>query len=127
MEELLYRFTERELDILEVLWSRPDSSVGEVLEHLADPIAYTTVQTMMGVLERKRFVNHRRDGRTFRYSAIVPRAVATRSAVDRLLDRFFGGSREHLLSYMSESGDLSDETLRSLRREIAHGKKRSDR
>ena len=123
----MLRFTERELDILEVLWSKPDASVGEVRKRLSDQPAYTTVQTMLGVLERKGFVKHRRDGRTFRYAAIVPRATATRSAIDRLLARFFGGSREHLLSYMSESGEISDEMLRSLRREIARSKKGSDR
>lgn len=123
----MHRFTERELDILEVLWAKPDASVAEVRRRLISPPAYTTVQTMMGVLERKGFVTHRRDGRSFRYSAIVPRAVATRSALDRLLGRFFGGSREHLLSYMSDTGEISDDTLRSLRKDIARAKKRSTR
>ena len=55
--------TRRELDIMSVLWRLGDATVGEIRDQLSDDLAYPTVQTMLRVLEGKRFVRHKLDGR----------------------------------------------------------------
>jgi len=109
------RFTDRELDIMEVLWSRGPSTVAEVQEALADDLAYNTVLTMLGVLEDKGHVTRDREGRAHRYAPTVERDAAGRSELDRVTDRLFGGSPEAVLLQLVDGGKLDDEDLRRMR------------
>lgn len=108
------RFTDRELDIMEVLWSRGPSTAREVMEALDDDLAYNTVLTMLGVLEDKGHVTREREGRAHRYSPTVDREDASRSELDRVTDRLFGGSPEAVLLQLVDRGKLDDEELRRL-------------
>jgi predicted transcriptional regulator len=109
-------FTERELDIMEVLWSRGPSTVTEVRDALEDDLAYTTVQSMLRVLEQKGFAGHVEEGRTFRFHALVERDEAGGNALSRLLERLFGGNSERLLNTLVSERDMSPEELRRLRK-----------
>jgi predicted transcriptional regulator len=109
------RFTDRELDIMEVLWSRGPSTAREVLETLDDDLAYNTVLTMLGVLEEKGHVTREREGRAHRYSPTVAREEASRSELNRVTERLFGGSPEAVLLQLVDRGGLNDEELRRLR------------
>ena len=108
-------FTERELDVMTVLWSRGPSTVAEVREALADELAYTTVLTVLRTLEEKGHVDHTGEGRAHRYRPRVAREVAGRSALRRMLGTVFGGSPEALLTQLVADRDLSPEALRRLR------------
>ena len=109
------RFTPRELDIMSVLWERGPSTVSEVQECLTDELAYTTVLTLLRVLEEKGHVSHTNEGRAHRYVPLVERQAAGRSALRRVTDRLFGGSPELLLTRLVEDGDLTEEELRRMR------------
>jgi predicted transcriptional regulator len=109
------RFTDRELDIMQVLWSRGPSTVAEVQEALADELAYNTVLTMLGVLGDKGHVTRDREGRAHRYTPTVERDAAGRSELDRVTDRLFGGSPEAVLLQLVDRGKLDDEDLRRMR------------
>jgi BlaI family penicillinase repressor len=109
------RFTPRELDIMSVLWERGPSTVSEVQECLSDELAYTTVLTLLRVLEEKGHVSHTTEGRAHRYAPLVERHAAGRSALRRVTDRLFGGSPELLLTRLVEDGDLTEEELRRMR------------
>lgn len=91
--------TDAELRVMRVLWEQKRATVGNVVEHLAGPhtLAYNTVLTTLGILERKGYVTHEKDGRAFVYSAVVDRRQARRGALSHLLSRFFNGSREELV------------------------------
>lgn len=111
------RFTDRELDVMAVLWDRGDASVAEVQERLPDALAYTTVLTVLRTLEEKGHVGHRSgEGRAYRYFALVEREAAGSTALDGLLDRVFGGSPELLLTRLVEDRRLTDEELEGMRR-----------
>lgn len=109
------RFTERELDIMQVLWDRGPCTVAEVQGRLADELAYNTVLTMLGVLEDKGYVTRSREGRAHRYAPAVPREQAGRSALRRVTDRLFKGSPEAVLVHLVEQGSLDSEELRRMR------------
>jgi BlaI family penicillinase repressor len=75
-------FTDRELDLMAVLWERGPSTVADVRAGLADDLAYTTVLTILRTLEEKGYVGHVAEGRAYRYHALVERGEARISAVD---------------------------------------------
>ena len=112
-------FTDRELDVMSVLWDVGPATVAEVRERMADDLAYTTVLTMLRTLEQKGYVSHTEDGRAHRYKPLVKREVAGRTALRRLVDKVFDGSPELLLTQLVSDKNLSDEELRRLRKLLA--------
>ena len=109
-------FTDRELDVMAVLWDRGSATVAEVRERLPDDLAYTTVLSVLRTLEEKGHVGHRGEGKAHRYFPLVERRVAGRSALARLIDTVFNGSPELLLTQLVSDRDLSDEQIKKLRR-----------
>lgn len=110
------RFTDRELDVMSVLWERGDATVAEVQHRLADELAYTTVLTVLRTLEEKGHVGHKEEGRAYRYHPLVAREAAGARALGRLVDRVFGGSAELLLTQLVSERDLSEAELERMRR-----------
>lgn len=108
-------FTEREFDIMAVLWERGPSTVAEVREHLEDELAYNTVLTMLRILEEKGYARHEEEGRAHRYFPLVEREAAGESAVARVVRRLFRGSPTLLMTQLVRSEGLSTEELRELR------------
>src|SRR5712691_127088 len=109
-------FTDRELDVMSVLWDLGDATVAEVREQLADKLAYTTVLTVLRTLEQKGYVEHTGEGRAHRYHPLVQREAAGRNALRRLVDKVFQGSPELLLTHLVSDKNLSDDELRRLRK-----------
>ena len=109
-------FTDRELDIMAVLWERGSGTVTEVRERLSDDLAYTTVLTMLRILEKKRYVRHEEEGRAHRYFPLIERQAAGKSELRRLVDKVLGGSPELLITQMVSERGLSDAELKRLRK-----------
>ena len=112
-------FTDRELDVMSVLWDAESATVAEVRERLADDLAYTTVLTVLRTLEQKGHVAHTGEGRAHRYRPLVKRAAAGRSALRRIVDKVFDGSPELLMTQLVSDRNLTDEELRRLRKLLA--------
>jgi len=114
-------FTERELDIMAVLWDRGPSTAAEVRDVLADQgleLAYNTVLTQLRILEDKERVSHKEEGRAHRFRPLVKKKEARASALTRTLDRLFGGSAEALVAQLVQQRGLSKEELKGLRRVV---------
>lgn len=109
------RFTDRELDVMDVLWSRGSATVAEVLEEIEDDLAYTTILTVLQTLEEKGHVRHEQEGRAYRYFPEVDREEAGSSAVAYLLRKIFRGSPRLLVSHLVSERDLSEQEMRELR------------
>jgi predicted transcriptional regulator len=110
------RLSDRELDVMAVLWARGSGTVAEVREALPDPLAYTTVLTVLRTLEEKGFVGHEEEGKAYRYLPLVARERAGRSALTRMVDKLFDGSPELLLTQLVSDRKLSPQDIRRLRR-----------
>lgn len=108
-------FTERELDVMGVLWERGGSTVAEVQASLEDELAYTTVLTILRTLEEKGHVGHEEEGRAYRYHALVARAEAGASAVRRVVRKLFRGSPELLLTQLVSQRGLTKSQLEAMR------------
>jgi predicted transcriptional regulator len=112
-------FTDRELDVMGVLWDLGSATVAEVRERLADKLAYTTVLTVLRTLEQKGHVGHVGEGRAHRYHPLVEREAAGRNALRRIVAKVFQGSPELLMTQLVSDKNLTDEELRRLRRLLA--------
>ena len=110
-----HNFTERELDIMAVLWEQGPSTVAEVRERLADELAYNTVLTMLRILEEKGHVAHTETGRTHRFHPLVDRETAGKRAIRRVVETVFGGSEDLLLTHLVHDQKLSRRKLERLR------------
>lgn len=93
--------TDRELDILKILWDKGEASVREVQDELAravGPVAYSTVQTLLNIMEEKKdLVKHRVEGRTFIYSAKKTPERTIRDLTKRFVDRVFDGALDRVM------------------------------
>lgn len=107
--------TDRESDIMQVLWDQGPCRVSDVRRHLTDPLAYNTVLTMLGILEEKGFVRRESAGRGHRYFAVVPEKAARQSAVRHLVRKLFRGSSELLFTHLVSDQRLTGAQARRLR------------
>ncbi len=108
-------FTQRELDIMAVLWERGASTVAEVRAALPVEVSHNTVATLLGILESKGHVGHTEERRAFRYHAVTAREEAGRSAFQRLVDTVFGGSAEAMLLHFVRDRRLTRAELERIR------------
>ncbi len=107
--------TNRELDVMAVLWQTGSATVAEVLDQLGEPLAYTTVLTVLQALEGKGFVHHQAEGRAYRYFPLIQSGQAGDRTLDRLLEKVYRGSRELLVSRLLSSESVSEAELRRIR------------
>jgi BlaI family transcriptional regulator, penicillinase repressor len=111
-----FLFTDRELDVMSILWRGGSGTVAEVREALAEDLAYTSVLWVLQTLEEKGYVRHEAEGRAYRYYPLVAPEDAGGSALGRILDKMFHGSAEQLLVQLVRSERFSREELERLRR-----------
>lgn len=117
-------FTDRELDVMAVLWQLGDATVPEVRERLTDDLAYTTVQTVLRTLEAKGYVEHTEEGRFHRYRPLIAQETAGQSMLGRMVSKLFAGSPELLLTQLVAQRGVTEEQVRRMRRLLdAHLKK----
>ena len=111
--------TPLELEIMQALWEMGPCTVSEVQPKLKEQLAYTTVQTMLNVLLRKKKVKREQEGRAFRYRPVVSRERAMGSALNDMVKRMFGGSSEALLMAMVDTQQISAEELARVAERLA--------
>ena len=118
--------TERELQILKVLWDRGEASVREVYEALpADvPIVQNTVQAFLRTMEQKNLVVHRTVGRTFVYRPVQPRERTTKTMLSSLLATAFDGAIDQLVASALAVKRPSAEELDKLRALLAEAERK---
>src|SRR5580698_8015592 len=106
--------TKLELRIMQVIWRCGGSTVSAVQAELEPPLAYTTVQTMLNILERKGKLKRELQGRAYIYSAAITEAKALGQGVRDLIDRMFGGSSEELVMSLLKTGEIDAKRLAEL-------------
>ena len=117
--------TQRELDIMSVLWELGEATATEVRERIDPALAYTSVSTMIRTLEMKGYVSHRRgEGKTHVYYPVIDAQTAGETALGRVLDKIYGGSPLKLLAHLVEQRKLSDSELARMRDLLAGSKKK---
>ena len=118
--------TDREADVMQVLWDRGPSVVNEVKDQLHDELAYTTVLTILRTLEQKGYVKHEEEGRVHRYFAAVKEQAARKSALQHLTGKLFKGSAELLFTHLVSDQKLSQDQIKRMRELLAEAAPRND-
>jgi predicted transcriptional regulator len=102
--------TRAELEIMQILWDRGSGFVNDILEALPEPKpAYNTVSTVVRILEKKGFVDHKAYGKSHEYYPIVDRDSYTQGFMSSVLNNFFGGSASRMVSFLSSNRSISME------------------
>ncbi len=105
--------TERELDILSILWQHGSGTVTEVHKALGEPLGYTSVLKMLQILEGKEMVRHEQEGRAYRYFPLMQPADVGGRALGKIVDKIFHGSAELALARLVSGRNLDpDEVTR---------------
>lgn len=112
-------FTDREADVMQILWEHGPSVVTEVQARLNDKLAYTTVLTVLRTLETKGYAGHTDEGRGHRYHAIIVQQVARMSALRHLTSKLFRGSAELMLTHLVADSQLDAAQLQRMRALLA--------
>ena len=118
--------TQRELDIMSVLWERGEATATEVRDSVDPDLAYTSISSMIRMLELKGYVSHRRgEGKTHVYFPIIDAEKAGASALGRVLNKIYGGSPIKLLAHLMDQKKLSEKEIARMRELLKKRSKKS--
>lgn len=109
--------TELELEILKVLWRIGPATVRQVRDELATvrDLAYTSVMTVLTIMAGKGYVERSKNGRSYVYQATYQEQRASRSMLQDIVDRVFGGSTTAVMQHLLETSDIDDDELKQIR------------
>jgi len=110
--------TDSEWLVASIVWDQDDLTAQEIADRLGDSVKWKlkTVNTFLARLTSKGVIAADRDGRAFRYRALIPREQCVRAESDSFLKRVFGGAVAPLLTHFCETADLTDDDVATLRR-----------
>jgi predicted transcriptional regulator len=120
--------SDRELEALKILWQRGPASVGDIcdaLEQQGSELAYTTVLSLLQVMEQKGLVGHRQSGKAYLYFAKVERESTFRALAGGFLHKVFDGALDEYVMHALSSRSTTPEELDQLARTIAGARARS--
>lgn len=118
MRQRTTTLTEQELEIMKIVWTREQATVRDVYETLLEhrKVAYTTVMTMMKILEQKGHLKKRSDDKAHVYKPTKPKSAVIRNMVRDFVERVFNGSAEPLVMHLVEERHLSDAEISEIER-----------
>ena len=106
--EKITRLTKAEEQVMQILWDLNEAVVKEIVDRFEDPKpAYTTVATVLRVLEKKEFVNFRKIGNTYLYNPKIPKVDYTKHQLSNLLKNYFNGSFPKMATFFARENDIS--------------------
>ena len=124
-----HALSRRERQIMDILYRRRRATAGEVMADLSGEPNYSTVRTQLRVLERKGYVRHEEAGLRYVYLPAVARHAARKTALRHLVETFFDGLAEHVVSALlgGEGSRLTDEELERIAALVAQARKEASR
>ena len=109
------RLTRAEEQVMQILWDLDEANVKKLVDGFSDPKpAYTTVATVLKVLEKKNFVNHVRKGNILFYKAEITKTEYTKFQLSNLLVNYFNGSFPKMATFFARENDISIDELEEL-------------
>ena len=112
-------FTDKELEIMRVIWEMGEATAREIQERLGGESHYNSVLTIIRVLERKGHLTHRPQGKAHIYRARQQPEKSRSRVLAHLINQVFGGSAASLVLHLVETGDLTENDMREIRKQMA--------
>jgi len=115
-----------EREVMEIIWDQGEAGVLEVTQILNKqrPVARNTVRTLMERMKEKQWLKHRVEGRSYRYSATVPREESLGQRVMEMVDKACGGNPEKLMMALLQYRGLSEEETSRIRKMLDEAKQK---
>jgi predicted transcriptional regulator len=121
----LQTLTKAEEEVMHIIWQLDKCLVRDIIEHLGDPdIPHSTVSSVVRILEKKGFVNHKAYGKTYEYFPIVTKEAYAQHGVQSLMEKYFGGSPKKLVSFLVQSEDLNLKELNDMLKKLDNASKK---
>lgn len=121
----LQSLTKAEEEVMQIIWQLDRCLVRDVIEHLGDPdIPHSTVSSVVRILEKKGFVNHKAYGKTHEYFPMITKEEYAQHGVQSLMEKYFGGSPKKLVSFLVEKEDMKLKELNELLKSLDNNKKK---
>lgn len=120
MKETLSKLSRRERQIMELIYRNGQSTVADIQREIPDKLTYSSVRTLMTILENKGFLKHKKQGRAYVYSPTVNHKQASSAALKQVVNTFFDGSVENVVAALIslKSSDLTEDEFERLSRLI---------
>jgi BlaI family transcriptional regulator, penicillinase repressor len=107
--------TKAEEEVMQIIWNLGRCLVRDIIEQLGDPdMPHSTVSSVVRILEKKGFVDHKAYGKTHEYFPIVTKEEYADHGVKSMVEKYFGGSPRQLVSYLVQSKDIDLAELKDL-------------
>jgi predicted transcriptional regulator len=115
--------TKAEEELMQVLWDLSKGFVKDIIARLPEPQPkYTTVSTIIRILEEKGFVGHNAYGNSHEYYPLISKEAYSEHATKSVMQKYFGGSLKRLVSFFVDKNDVSDKELEELKKIIEKNK-----
>ena len=120
------QLSKRERQIMDVVYSLRGATATQVLERIKNPPSRSSVRTFLTILEKRGHLRHKKVGKAYVYEPTRPRRAVGKSALQRVIDVFFGGSLEKAVTahLLDPKTDMSKEDLKRLSKIVSEAKKR---
>ncbi|MBN9483525.1 MAG: hypothetical protein BGO70_13665 [Bacteroidetes bacterium 43-93] len=117
--------TKAEEEVMQIIWELERCLVRDVIEKLGDPdMPHSTISSVVRILERKGFVDHKAYGKTYEYFPIVTKEEYANQGVKSLVEKYFGGSPKKLVSFLVKNEDMDLKELNDLMKKLDNNSKK---
>jgi len=119
MDQKMKELTRAEEEIMQVLWVMKSAFVKDIIEELPEPKpAYSTVSTIVRILQQKGFVGHKAQGQSHKYHPLITKAAYTKAFMKGFVKKYFEGSYQQMVSFFTVENDLSVNELQQLLKDL---------
>lgn len=113
------QLTKAEEEIMQILWDLKEANVAAIIEQMPEPKpAYNTVSTVVRILETKKFVDHRKQGKGYIYFPLVARETYSNQSINKLVQNYFNGSFQSMVSFFMKNNEMDIQELESILKDI---------
>lgn len=111
----LHTLTKAEEEVMQIIWQLEKCLVRDILDKLGDPeMPHSTISSVVRILEKKGFVDHKAYGKTYEYFPVVSKEDYAQHGVQSLMEKYFGGSPKQLVSFLVKKDNLNLKELNEL-------------
>lgn len=113
------QLTKAEEEVMQQLWQLQEANVASVIEQMPDPKpAYNTISTIIRILETKKFVSHRKEGKGYIYFPLVKKEEYSNQSLNKLVNNYFNGSFRNMVSFFVKKNDMDIKDLENILKEL---------
>ncbi len=117
------RLTKAEEEIMHIIWRLERCTVSDILNDLGDPKPpHSSISSIVRILEKKEFVNHKAYGRTHEYFAVIQKEAYSKFTLKKMVGDYFDGSVNNLVSFLVEDNNLSAKEIKELMEKLSKQK-----